>query len=291
MIRVKPVPLAVKPLAAEAIAGWTRHNGTRLGASLAFYALLSLTPLVLVAISIAGLVLGSQAAHAGVMQQLEMLFGVDRAHIIEALLEGAQSREGGFAATALGMITLLFGASGLLSDLRSSLNTIWDVPARKTSIMEDINAMIKDRLWSFALVLGIGVLLTCLVTVSTWVSAAGRFYASVLPLPELALHVIGVSFSFLVVTALFAAVYKIVPAAAIQWSDVVLGAAVTSALLTTGNLLLGLYLGKASFSSTYGAAASSVVFLLWVYYSGQIFFLGAEFTRAFAKRYGSRIAQ
>ena len=165
------------------------------------------------------------------------------------------------------------------------MNIIWDVPIRPLSTVQEIASLVKERLWSLALVLAIVVLLTASLLVSTWISALGAL--SALPRNEAVLHIVTAMVSFVLVTILFGAVYKVVPRVPIEWPDVILGAAVTSLLFTLGNLILGLYLGKASFASTYGAAASSVVFAIWVYYSSQVFFLGAEFTRAFAQRYGS----
>ena len=271
----------------ESLGCWSKHSAPRMGAALAFYTLLSLMPLLLVIISIAGLVLGAPAAQAGVMGQMEVLIGAQRAQIVQTLLEGAQNRAGGLLATVVGMLTLLFGASTMLNELRDDLNTIWDVPTPRLSTTQEIASMVRGRLWSFALILGIGCLLTILLLVNTWISALGKLYISALTSHEAALHGLNTIVSFVVVTGLFGAVYKIVPDVDIEWRDVILGAAFTSLCFTIGNLLLGLYLGKTSFSSTYGAAASTVVLTVWVYYSSQVFFLGAEFTRAFSERYGS----
>ena len=278
----------IRLLLNDSMAGWTRHNTPRLGAALAFYTLLSLMPLLLIVISIAGLVFGTSAAQAGVLREIQNLVGEQRARIVQVLLEGTQNKADGFAAAALGTVTLIFGASGMLMELRAALNSIWDVEPRPLTTRQEIANMVKQRLWSFALVLAIGILLTGSLLFSTWISAAGSLYASMLPSLELPLHFLNALFSFVVVTGLIAAVYKIMPETRTEWYDVMLGAAVTSILFAIGNELLGLYLGKASFASTYGAAASSVVFAVWVYYSSQIFFLGAEFTKAFAERYGSR---
>lgn len=271
----------------ESLSCWSKHQAPRMGAALAFYTLLSLMPLVLVIISIAGLVLGAPAAQAGVMGQMELLLGSQRAQIVQTLLEGAQNKAGGLLATVVGMLTLLFGASSMLGELRDDLNTIWDVPTPRMNTAQEIASMVRGRLWSFALILGIGCLLTILLLLNTWISALGKLYTSVVPSHEVALHSLNAVFSFVVITGLFGAIYKIVPDVEIEWRDVALGAAFTSLCFTVGNLLLGLYLGKTSFSSTYGAAASTVVLTVWVYYSSQVFFLGAEFTRAFSARYGS----
>ncbi len=277
----------IKVLLEDSVSGWTRHKTPRLGAALAFYTLLSLMPLLLIVISIAGLVFGPRAAQTGVLGQVQILIGSQRAKIVQALLEGAHSKAGGLLATCIGTLTLMFGASGVLMELRDALNTIWEVASPQLTTVQEIMGVVKGRLWSFALVLTIGSLLTGFLLLSSWISAIGTLYAIILPSHNVAFHVLNSMLSFVAVTAIFGAIYKIVPEVIIQWRDVILGAAVTSILFALGNLLLGLYLGKVSFSSTYGAAGSTIVLAVWVYYSSQIFFLGAEFTRAFTRRFGS----
>ena len=278
----------LKALLLESFEEWNRHKGPRLGASLAFYTLLSLTPLLLVVVSIAGLAFGRQAAQSQLIWQIQDLAGAQGAKAIQALLEGAHNITHGILATVLGIVTLLFGASGVLVELRDALNTVWEIPPRQRSGLQSILQVIKERLFSFALVLAIGFLLLVSLVLNAWIAALGAFAARLLPASETILQVGSTLFSFVVITGLFCAIYRIMPDARIEWRDVVLGAAVTSVLFTVGKLLIGLYLGKASFASTYGAAASIVVFIVWVYYSAQIFFLGAEFTKVFANRYGSQ---
>ena len=278
-----------KCLFSESFDCWSKHKGPRLGASLAFYTLLSLTPLLLVVVAIVGLVFGHAAAQRDIVRQVQMLVGTQGAKATEALLQGSRSTAHGIIATTLGMLTLLFGASAVMIELRDALNTIWEVPTPKlTGMSKKIAAYIKDRLFSFAMVLSMGFLLVVSLTISVWVSALGELSASVLPDTEVLLQVVNASVSFAVITALFATIYKIMPDVRVEWRDVLLGGAVTSLLFTAGKFLLGLYLGKASIASSYGAFASIVVLVIWVYYSGQIFFLGAEFTRSFANRYGSQ---
>lgn len=277
----------IKALFGDAFERWSKHKAPRLGASLAFYTLLSLTPLLLVAVSVVGLVFGHKAAASDIVQQVRQLIGPQGAKAISALLEGAQNKTHGVVATSLGLITLLFGASGVLIELRDALNTIWEVPTRELKGLQNITSFIKERLFSFALVLAIGFVLLVSLAVNAFISALGALSASMLPAHEAILHAVNFVVSFLITAGLFGAIYKIMPDVRIEWRDVILGGAVTSLLFTFGKLLIGLYLGKASFASTYGAAASIVVFIVWVYYSGQIFFLGAEFTKAFADRYGS----
>jgi membrane protein len=276
-------------LLADSFDGWSRHKIPRLGASLAFYTLLSITPLLLVAVSVAGLVFGRAAAQADLVKQVQDLVGAAGAEAVEALLEGSKKTSHGVVATVFGLITLLFGASGALVELRDALNTIWEVPGpRITGNAHRVKLFLKERLFSFALALSVGFLLLVSLAINAWIAALGKFSAVLLPAPEFILDILSLIFSFVLITALFAAIYKVMPDVRLEWRDVLLGAAVTSLFFNVGKFLIGMYLGKASFASTYGAAASIVVFIVWVYYSGQVFFLGAEFTKTFASRYGSQ---
>jgi len=259
-----------------------------LGAALAFYTLLSLTPLLLVVISIVGLVFGRISAEHQIVQQIQLLVGSQAATATAALLNGARNTTHGVIATVVGSVTLLFGASGVLIELRDALNTIWEVPGVSLSGVKKIMSFVKERLFSFAIVLSIGFLLVVSLAISAWISALGEFSASLLPAPEIALQIINSLISLVVIAILFAAIYKLLPDVLIEWRDVILGGIGTSLLFTVGKLVLALYLGKASFASTYGAFASIVVLVVWVYYSGQIFFFGAELTKSFANRYGSQ---
>ncbi len=272
----------------ESASDWNKHNAPRLGAALSFYTLLSLAPLLLVLVSGVGLILGPDAAVKGVVEQTEALAGVEAARAARLLLLSPRNTAHGILATVFGVITLLFGASGVMVELRDALNTIWDAPEPQLIGLSKISRFLKERLFSFALVFAVGFLLLVSLAISAWIAALGAYYGAFLPVNEIVLHIINLVVSFLVVTALFAAIYKFVPEVRIEWEEVILGGAVTSALFSVGKVALGIYLGKASFGSAYGAAASIVVLIVWVYYSAQIFFLGAELTKAFANRYGSR---
>ena len=273
----------------ESFREWNKHKAPRLGAALAFYTLLSITPLLLVVVSVMGLVLGNTIAESDLIQQVQNLVGSAGGKAVQALLEGAKGNTHGIIATVIGLLTLLFGASGVLIELRDALNTIWDVrrPELKGNLQR-ISSFTKERAFSFTLVLAIGFLLLVSLAVNAAISAVGAFSASVLPAGEVILHMLNSMVSFVITTGLFAAIYRVMPDVRIEWHDVILGGAVTSLLFTIGKLLIGLYLGKASFASSYGAAASVVVLIVWVYYSSQIFFLGAEFTKVFANCYGSQ---
>lgn len=278
----------IQSIFAASFGEWVRHKAPRLGASLAFYTLLSIAPLLLALVSVVGMVLGHQAAEAHIVGQVQALVGTQGALAARALLEGSHNTTHGIIATAFSILTLLFGASAVLIELRDALNTIWEVPTPELSGLKKISGFIKERLFSFALVLAIGFVLVVSLAVSAWVAAVGAWSASILPAQEIVLHTANFVVSFVIIAGLFSAIYKFMPDVRIEWRDVVLGGAVTALLFTVGKLALGIYLGKASFASTYGAAASIVVLIVWVYYSGQIFFLGAEFTKTFANCYGSQ---
>jgi len=233
-------------------------------------------------------VLGHQKAQADIVAQVQALVGSQGAMAAQALLEGSRNTTHGIIATAFGLLTLLFGASGVLIELRDALNTIWEVPSPELSGLKKISSFIKERLFSFALVLAIGFTLVVSLAISAWIAALGAWSASILPAHEVFLQALNFVVSFVIITGLFSAIYKFLPDVRIEWRDVVLGGAITSVLFTILKLALGIYLGRASFVSTYGAAASIVILIVWVYYSGQIFFLGAELTKIFANCYGSQ---
>lgn len=277
----------LKSLGKEAISNWSDHNAPRLGASLAFYSLLSLAPLLLISVSIVGLVFGHDAAQQQTIGQVQQLVGPAGGKAVAAFIDGAKSTSGGVIATIFGVIALLFSASGVVIELRDALNLIWGTPTTTTSGMGKIVAFIKDRLLSFAFVVAIGFLLVISLAVSAWITALGAITKSLGPVQTVFMHALSLGLGFVVIAALFAAVYKVMPDVHIQWPDVALGGVLTSALFSIGKFVLAIYLGRASFASSYGAAASFVVLIVWIYYSAQIFFLGAEFTRAFSVRHGS----
>jgi membrane protein len=277
-----------KSLLADSFGEWNRQNATRLGASLAFYSLLSLAPLLLLAVSIAGLVFGHSSAQYRLSEQIEALVGPAAAKAATSFLQDSHTNAHGVMGTVFSVLTLLFSASGVLIELRDALNYIWQVPVPSVSGIDMIVSFLKQRLFSFGMVLSVGFLLIVSLAISTWISALGAHSESLNGIEAIALHVANWIVSFIVIAALFGAIYKLLPDVPLQWRDVLLGGAVTSLLFTAGKFVLGIYLGRASYASMYGAAGSVVVLIAWVYYSAQIFFLGAEFTKAFARRYGSR---
>jgi membrane protein len=278
----------IRSLLADSFGNWNRHNDTRLGASLAFYSLLSLAPLVLVIASIAGLVFGHRAATHAIVQEAQATIGPAGAEIIRGFFQGSRNESHGVIAGIAGLITLLFSASGVLVELHDTLNAVWEIPGPNINGVRYFIVYIKQRLFSFAMVLAIGFLLIISLAITTFIASLGAFSVLKFPGAEILLHIANSLVSFIVISCVFAAIYKVVPDVHLTWRDVILGGAVTSLLFTLGKLILGIYLGRASYSSMYGAAASIVVAIAWVYYSGQIFFLGAEFTHSFAQRYGSQ---
>lgn len=277
----------IKGLFETSFSEWNRQNVPRLGASIAFYSLLSLAPLLLLAVSIVGLVFGHSAAEKGITQQLGALMGPTAAKVAGDLLNSRHTESGGVVGTIVSLFTLLFSASGVLIELRDDLNAIWEVPVPQVSGMKMLASFIKERLFSFAMVVAIGFLLIISLLASTVISAIASTSGTIGSIEAVLLHIANILVSFLIIAGVFAAVYKVVPDTHIEWRDAITGGVVTSVLFTLGKFILGLYLGRASYSSMYGAAGSIVVLIAWVYYSAQIVYLGAEFTKAYAKAYGS----
>lgn len=274
-------------LVKAAVAEWSEDKVPRLGAALAFYSVLSLAPLLLIAIAIAGLVFGAEAARGQLVGQIRELVGPEGALAIEAMLANAPKHGAGVVATAVGLATLLYGASGVFGQLQDALNTIWEV---EPGTGRGVWGFLKDRFLSFSMVLGTGFLLMVSLVLSTALAAAGKFFGGFLPGWAPALQVVDLGVTFGVITLLFAMIYKYLPDAHIAWGDVWLGSVATAALFLVGKFAIGLYLGRSGLGSAYGAAGSFVVLLVWINYSAQILFLGAEFTQVYANHRGSRIA-
>lgn len=255
----------------------------RLGAALAYYTIFSIGPLLLIAISMAGLFLGEEAAHGKISDELGKVFGPRMSESLQTVVQAAAKPKSGAVATIIGIVTLLFGASGVFGQLKDALNTIWNVETKKAG---GIKGFIKERFLSMAMVLGIGFLLLISLVFDAVVSAMGPMLARFVG-GEAVVHVIQLAISFVMATVLFAAIFRILPDLKIAWKDVALGAVVTSLLFVLGKWGLGLYLGKAAVGSAYGAAGSLVILLIWVYWSAQILLLGAEFTQVYARTLGS----
>lgn len=284
MKTIKPVFALLKQTFDE----WNEDNAPRLAAALAYYTVFSIAPLLVVVIAIAGLVFGHEAVTHRLDDQIRGLVGPEGAAIIQEIVRNASQPREGIVATLLGLATLILGAIGVFMQLKSALNTIWEVPP---SPGQGILKTISDHLVSFGMVLGVGFVLLVALVVSAVLSALSNFVNGLLPQAQFVTQLFNFVLSFGVVTVLFALMFKYLPDAtpAIDWRDVWIGAAMTALLFTIGKHLLGLYLGNSGVTSSYGAAGSFVLVLLWIYYSAQIFLFGAEFTQVYAQKYGSRL--
>jgi membrane protein len=277
----------------EAAALWSKHNAPRLGASLAFYAVLSLAPLLIISVALCGLLFGGDSVRGQVYGQIRGEVGTQAASVVETLLKSAHNQSEGIVAGIVGFVVLLFGASGVFMELRDTLNFIWDAPPSPST---GVWGFVRYRLACFAMVVGIGFLLMASLALTAFIQFASHFALRqlVMPapvLPPFMLEVINFALTFIATTLFFAFIYRFIPEVPIEWADVGEGSLVTAALFTTGKLLIGVYLGRASVGSPYGAAGSLMVLLVWVYYSAQIFLYGAEFTWVQARERGSLATQ
>jgi membrane protein len=271
----------------RAASEWSDDQAMMQAAALAYYTLFSIAPLIIISISIAGLAFGEQASRGELFSTLQGFLGDQGAKGVEAMVQSAagQQRTGVFA-TVVGGLTLLLGASGAFQQLQQSLNLIWKVQPRKSLGWK---GFIRQRLLSFSMILVIAFLLLVSLVVSAALAVVGKFLGSTLPGGEALWHVINLVISFGVVTLLFAAIYKVLPDVELAWRDTWIGAAVTALLFAIGKFGIGMYLGKSSVASSYGAAGSIILVLVWVYYSSCILYFGAEFTRAYATRGGRKV--
>jgi len=276
---------ALWPLVKETAVQFWNDKGPRLGAALAFYIALSLSPLLLVVIAIAGAVFGEEAARGEVAHQIQDLVGEDGAKAIQSMLASQRSDGTSILMTIVGVVTLVIGATGVFAQLQEALDSIWHVDAK--NVKGGIWKAIKDRLLSFSAVCGMALLLLVSLVLSAVLSALDEWLTSRLPMGGWAVRLANELLSFLLTAALFAFIFKVLPHAHPSWSDVWLGALVTAGLFTLGKYLIGLYLGQAAPGSAYGAAGSFVVLLIWNYYSSQILLFGAEFTKVYANRHGT----
>lgn len=276
-------------LAGEIFDYWSRDNAPRLAASLAYYTILSSAPLLVVSIAVADFFFGDQAVQGQLAWEIQTLVGGQAAQAIQTILRNAHRPASSLIATILSIATLLVGASSVVVELHSALNLIWAVPdpADGGSTLANVIAFIKQRFYSSLMLLAAGCLLLLSLIVSVSIAAVGSLFRPLLPLPAGLLHLASFGGSFLIVMLVFGAIYKFLPDVRLTWKDVIMGAAVTSLLFAIGKQLLAVYLSHVGFQSTYGAAWTLVIFLVWIYYSAQLFFLGAEFTKVYARRYGS----
>lgn len=270
----------------ESFKEWQEDEALQLGAALAYYTIFSIAPMLLVVIGIAGLAFGREAVQGQIVGQIQGLVGRDGAEAIQTMIANAGRHEGGLIATIIAFVTILFGATGVFTQLQTTLNHIWDVKPKPD---QGIKGILRARAAAFGMILGIGFLLLVSLVISAGLAAMDNYVVGLLPGAEFILRALNIVVSFAVVTLLFAMIFRFLPDVKIEWRDVMFGAAVTAVLFTIGKFLIGLYLGNSSVSSVYGAAGSLVIVLLWAYYSSQILFFGAELTQVWARHRGSHI--
>ncbi len=278
-MNLRRLPSLLKQTASE----WLDDNAPSRAASLSYYTIFSIAPLLLIAVAVAGLVFGQKAVHGEVSAQLQGLLGAGSAEAIEQMMASASKVGSGVVASIIGIVLLILGACGAFVELQDALNAMWGVDKKKTS---GVFGFLRARLLSFAMIGVIAFLLLVSLVVSAALAAVGHFAKDSLPAGEVLFHIANFLVSFAVITFLFAAIFKILPDAKVPWRDVWFGAAVTSLLFVIGKLAIGLYLGKSSTASSYGAAGSFAVLLIWIYYSSMIVFFGAEFTQVYARAKG-----
>jgi membrane protein len=260
---------------------WWKVKAPRLGAALAYYTVLSLAPILVIAIAVAGAVYGEEAARGELVGQIRDLVGPQGAEAVQTMIANSAQGEASLIATLIGLAVLVFSATVAFTELQDALNTIWGVQPKGSG---GLLGLVRDRLLSFALVVAVGFLLLVSLIISTVLAAAGKYFGDLLPSWAPILQLVHLAVSFAVITLLFALIFKVLPDVELSWRHVWIGAAMTALLFVIGKSLIGLYLGQASIASTYGAAGSLVVLLVWVYYSAQIMLYGAEFTRVYALR-------
>jgi len=273
----------------SAAVNWVHDYAQSMGAALAFYTMFSIAPLLLIVISVAGIVFGEDAARGEIHGQLHDLLGAPGALAVEGLLESAGKPRESLLATLFGIVLLFIGATTVFAELQDAFDRIWRAPARAGSA--GLWNLVRVRLLSFGMILGIGFLLMVSLVFSAAMAAMNAKWIPLFSGWMTVANAIELAISMLLATAVFAMIYKTMPRVRIDWKDVWVGAAVTSLLFLAGKFLIGVYIGRSNISSGFGAAASLVVVLLWVYYSAQIFLFGAEFTRAYSHKFGSRKGQ
>jgi membrane protein len=267
---------------------WMNDQAATLGAALAYYTVFSLAPLLVISISIAGLAFGREAAEGQIFDHLRELLGEESGRAMQVIVQNAsQEPKTGVLATIIGFAVLLFGASGVFGQLQTSLNAIWGVQPKPG---RGILGVIQDRILSFGFILVVGFLLLFSLLLTAAISFAGQRFGEMIVGMEALVQLLNTILSLAVITLLFAMMFKFLPDAKIAWRDVWIGAFITALLFTIGKFALGFYLGRSGVASSYGAAGSLIVLLLWVYYSSQIVFFGAEFTQVYANRFGSHVS-
>jgi membrane protein len=271
--------------------GWQADNASRLSAALAYYTIFSLAPMLVIVIAVTGLIWEAEAVRMEILNQVRSLTGPEGADFIAGLITSTGSQAQGIVALVIGVLTLLFGALGVFNELHNSLNIIWGIRVEKPQgFLQSVKKLVVDRFLSFAMLLVIGFLLLVSLVITAILSAAQETLGDVLPLSEVLYQVLNLAISIGVITVLFALIFKYLPDAEIAWREVWVGAFVTSLLFSLGKTAIGIYLGNSAVTSTFGAAGSLVLLLLWIYYSAQILFFGAEFTQVYADQDSSNVA-
>ena len=278
-------PATAWSLARETMTSWGEDYASSMGAALAYYTMFSIAPLLLIVISVAGLFFGEQAARGEILDQLEGLMGVDGAHAVQALLASVNHPKAGVLATLFGFGALVVGATTVIGELQNALDRIWRAPRRRDE--GSVAKWVRSRLLSLGMIMGIGFLLMVSLLASALLAGVQRWFGRYVDLGAAA-SAVDFTLSFAFITVAFAMIYKLMPRVRVEWRDVWIGAIVTSLLFTVGKMAIGLYIGRSAVASAFGAAASLVAMVVWVYWSAQIFLLGAEFTWVYARTMGSR---
>jgi len=269
----------------ESVSAWQNDQAASMGAALSYYSAFSLGPVLLIAVALAGLMFGQEAAQKEILIQVEWLVGQEGARAVGAMLGNLWAPGPSFVATGIGVLTLLVGATSVFAELQADMDRIWQAPAPTGS---GVWHLLRTRLLSFGVILALTFLMLVSLLVSAGLAVIGQWWGAGFRGEKMVLEMINFAASLAVVTALFAVIYKVLPRVQVAWRDVWIGATVTSVLFVIGKLLIGIYLGRSGIVSGFGAAGSFMVIMVWVYYSAQLFLLGAEFTWVYAHRYGSR---
>jgi membrane protein len=294
-IAIRPIPKSVDKhmnakqalaLTKQSISSWSDDYAPSMGAALSYYTLFSIAPLLIIVISLAGLFFGADAVRGVIFAQLQALMGDEGAKAIQEMLSTTSEPKTGAIASAASIIGLMIGATTVFNELQSDLDRIWRAPARVQK--SGIWTLLRTRLLSFGMILGVAFLLAVSLILSAAVATMGKWYGAWFGGWEALAHILDLVLNFALLTAVFAMIYKMIPRVHVGWHDVWIGAGVTALLFTLGKFLIGLYLGKSDMTSSFGAAGSMVLVMVWVYYSSQIFLFGAEFTWVYANTYGSR---
>lgn len=274
----------VRRLLTATVEGFIDDDAFSRGASIAYFTLFSLTPVLLLVIAVAGLAFGPEAAQGAIVDQLSGLMGRDTAEATQAMIRSASDRMSGLVATLVGVVTILVAASGVFGEVQSALNAIWKAKSRRSTM----SRLLRARLASFGLVITLGFVLMVSLALSAALTALASFLKQRFPVAEFAVQATDFAMSIALISGMFAIMYKVLPDTPIRWRDVAVGALMATGLFEGGKYLIALYIGQANVASSFGAAGALIVLLLWIFYSSLIFLLGAEFTRAWTQVYGSR---